>query len=217
MVNGQVVISFYLMTKQISLKSMFTEPENEHTSPPPPLPDDTDNKDDSNANEDQGISDEDENEGDQGISVTQRANKQKIFEILQILKGKFSYVTKVSKGRTRFHLQCNYICQKGPLKGQKCNFYFRFSSKRTNYSHIHSFDLSEKYCNRKEGIQSNQLTDILVDMVSTTNISFWKACAPQFRHLLNSCIEYGFNLLHRQEEMRESYFFQKLAGTKFVI
>ena len=195
MVNGQVVISFYLMTKQISLKSMFTEPENEHKSPPPPLPDDTDNEDDSNANEDQGISDEDER--DQGISGTQRANKQKIFEILQTLKGKFSYVTKVSKGRTRGHLQCNYICQKGPLKGQKCNFYFRFSSKRINYSHIHSFDLSEKYCNRKDGIKSNQMTDILVDMVSTT-----------------SCIEYGFNLLHRQEEMRESYLFPKISRNK---
>lgn len=93
------------------------------------------------------------------------------------------------------------------MKGQQCNFCPRFSSKRTNYSHIHSFS-------RKEGIQSNQLTDILVDMVSTTNISFRKASAPQFRHLLNSCIEYVFNLPHKQEEMRESDLFPKINRNK---
>lgn len=91
---------------------MFTEPENQHTSPPPPLPDDTDNEDDSNSNEDQCMSDEDENEGDQGTSEKQRANKQKILAILQTLKVKFSYVTKSSNGRTRGHFNVIIFAKK---------------------------------------------------------------------------------------------------------
>ena len=94
---------------------MLAEIENEHTSPPLPLPDDTDDEDDNNVNGDQDTSDEDENEG---TSETQRSNKQQILKILQTLKGKFSYVTKDSKKRTRGYLQCNYICQSGPLNAR---------------------------------------------------------------------------------------------------
>lgn len=194
-------------TKQLLLhKFVDVQPKNNNSEEPPPLPDPTDEEDneyniDENSEED--VVDESDSESDDDQDQTNKGSRKKvIIQQLNKLKGKFTYFTKKdSSGRSRGFLQCNSICPNGPCKGIQCKYTTRFSTKKKNYTHLHTYDLGAIYKQAPKPIQSTALTDTLVDIVSTTNMSFRKACSPQFTKLMDDCIEYGFNLGRKKKEL----------------
>lgn len=124
----------------------------------------------------------------------------------------FTYYTeKGASGRSRGFVHCNKICPRGPLMGQQCTYRARFSSSRKSYSHVHTFDIAQKYRSEKETVVPNTLSDALVEIVSTTNMSFRKACTPKFMGLLDQCISYGFNLGKKKKDLVQSDLFPRMS------
>ena len=152
---------------------------------------------------------------DAGDKSKKDSRKLLVLKTLQKLKDQFSYFTvKNKKGRTRGFLQCKYVCPSGPLKGQQCTYKPRFESKRKSYNHMHTFTLDNTYKKKTVPISNSNLTDTLVDIVSTTNMSFRKACSPQFINLLDDCIEYGFSLGTKKKELTNVDRFPRINRNK---
>lgn len=186
---------------QNSLRRYFqVENNNDEIKEPPPLPYLTEDNYESNNNEDSNqeshIKEGSIENVNQHKKLSTGDRKKNIIKAMQALKGKFTYYTERNKetSRTRGFVQCNTICSSGPCKGQQCTYTARFSSNRKSYDHTHRYDLGNQYKAKPSTIPTTKLTDTLVDLVATTNISFRKASSHQFTNLLDECIQYGFTL-----------------------